>query len=103
MFCTDPQYTKVQWCFTIFSLMLYVSDIVTDTRLAFRYFQEGHFLWMGLTLLFILVGLLVTQAFSYAWSTEDLNDDVVIPEGQPDTSKCELTVLHLIGMGIFIR
>lgn len=100
---SDSQYTKVQWFFTIFSLTLYVSDIVTDTRLAFRYFQEGHFLWMGLTLLFILVGLLVTQAFSYAWSTDDLNDAVLIPEGQPDTSKCELAVLHLFGMGIFIR
>lgn len=100
---SDSQYTKLQWFFTIFSLTLYVSDIMTDTRLAFRYFQEGHFLWMGLTLLFILVGLLVTQAFSYAWSTDDLNDGVFITEGQPDTSKCELAVLHLFGMGIFIR
>lgn len=99
----DSQYTKTQWFFTVFSLTLYVSDIVTDTRLAFRYFQEGRFLWMGLTLLFILVGLLVTQAFSYAWSTDDLNKGVLIPERQPDTCKCELAVLHLFGMGIFLR
>lgn len=102
----ETRYTKLRWFFTIFGLSLYVLDIATDVRLVVKYFMEGEILWMGLTLSFILAGLLVTQTFSYAWYTDDLREGVLDAEEKqaaiPGGSKQEL-VLHLFGVGIFMR
>lgn len=101
----ETRYTKLRWFFTIFGLFLYVLDIVTDVRLVVKFFMEGEFLWMGLTLAFILAGVLVTQTFSLAWRSDDLNQGVLDAEEKaaiPAGSKREL-VLHLFGAGIFMR
>lgn len=101
----ETRYTKLRWFFTIVGLFLYVLDIVTDVQLAVKFFMEGEFLWMGLTLGFILAGVLVTQTFSLAWSRDDLNQGVLDAEEKaavPAGSKREL-VLHLFGAGIFMR
>lgn len=85
---------------------MYVVDIWTDIGLALKYFQEKHYVWTGLTLVFVLVGLLVTQIFSYAWYKDDMNDVLINSEGNPTLSgmsKDGLAVLHLFGMGIFTR
>ena len=97
----DNQYTKLRWLLTIAGLVLYVVDIWTDVTLALKYFQEKHFVWTALTLVFVLAGLLVTQIFSYTWYRDDMKD-----EGQPTVSGMStgrLTVLHVFGMGIFTR
>ncbi|XP_076617858.1 XK-related protein 9 [Chaetodon auriga] len=106
MLQSDIQYTKVRWLLTIAGLFLYVVDIWTDIGLALKYFQEKHFVWTGLTLVFVLAGLLVTQIFSYAWYKDDMNDVWINPEGRPTISgmsKGGLAVLHLFGFGIFTR
>ncbi|XP_075936807.1 XK-related protein 9 [Anarhichas minor] len=103
---SDNQYTKLRWLLTIAGLFLYVGDIWTDIRLAVKYFREGHFVWAGLTLVFVLGGLLVTQIFSYAWYRDDMKDVMMTPEGEPTVSglsRGSLVVLHLFGMGIFSR
>lgn len=103
---SDNQYTKLRWLLTIAGLFLYVGDIWTDIRLAVKYFLEGHFVWTGLTVVFVLGGLLVTQIFSYAWYRDDMKDVMVNPEGKPTIlglSRGSLVVLHLFGMGIFSR
>uniref|UniRef100_A0A673A515 XK-related protein n=1 Tax=Sphaeramia orbicularis TaxID=375764 RepID=A0A673A515_9TELE len=103
---SDIQYTKLRWILTIAGLVLYVADICTDIVLALKYFQEEHYVWSGLTLAFVLMGLLVTQIFSYSWYWDDLNDTFTNPEGKSTISgmsKDRLTVLHLFGMGIFTR
>ncbi|XP_042366608.1 XK-related protein 9 [Plectropomus leopardus] len=97
----ENQYTKLRWLLTVLGLLLYVVDIWTDVGLALRYFQGKQFVWTGLTLVFVLAGLLVTQIFSYAWYRDDMND-----EGKPTISgmsKGGLAVLHLFGMGVFTR
>lgn len=106
MLQSDIQYTKLRWLLTIAGLILYVVDICTDIGLAVKYFQEKHFVWTGLTLLFVLAGLLVTQIFSYAWYTDDMHDVLINPMGQmtiSGMSKSGLAVLHLFGMGVFTR
>lgn len=98
----ENQYTKLRWLLTIAGLIFYVVDIWTDVLLALKYFQEKHFVWTGLTLMFVLVGLLVTQIFSYAWYSGDMND----PEEKknvPRMSKGGFAALHVFGMGIFTR
>lgn len=103
---SDIQYTKLRWLLTIGGLFLYVVDIWTDIGLALKYFQEKHFVWTGLTLAFVLAGLLVTQIFSYAWYRDDMHDVLINPEGKTTLlgmSKGGLAVLHLFGMGIFTR
>lgn len=80
-------------------------DIITDVRLVVKFFLEGEFLWMGLTLSFILAGVVVTQMFSLAWRRDDLNQGVLDAEEKaaiPAGSTREL-VLHLFGAGIFMR
>ncbi|XP_045922536.1 XK-related protein 9 isoform X1 [Micropterus dolomieu] len=103
---SDIQYTKLRWLLTIAGLFLYVVDILTDIGLALKYFQEKHFVWTGLTLMFVLVGLLVTQIFSHAWYRDDMNDVLINPEGKTTIqgmSKGGLAALHLFGLGIFTR
>lgn len=103
---SDLRYSKLRWVLTVAGLLMYVVDMGTDVGLAVKYFNEKHFVWAGLTLVFLLVGLLVTQIFSSAWYRDDMNDILIKAEGktsQPDMSKCGLTVLHLLGLGIFIR
>ncbi|KAF3703552.1 XK-related protein 9 [Channa argus] len=102
---SDYQYTKLRWLLTVAGLLLYVVDIWTDIVLALKYFQEKQFVWTVLTLVFVLTGQLVTQAFSYAWYCDDMNDVLINPSGITISgmSKCKLTVIHLFGMGIFTR
>lgn len=103
---SDIQYTKLRWLLTIAGLVLYVVDIWTDIGLALKYFQQKQYVWTGLTLVFVLAGLLVTQIFSYAWYWDDMNDVLRNPEGKTTISgmsKGGLVVLHLFGMGNFTR
>ncbi|KAM7369950.1 hypothetical protein PAMP_011238 [Pampus punctatissimus] len=106
MFHADIQFTKLRWLLTIIGLFLYLVDIWTDVGLALKYFQEKNYIWAGLTLAFVVAGLLVTQIFSYTWYRDDMNNVLMNPEGNPTISgmsKHGLAVLHLFGMGIFTR
>lgn len=106
MLQSDNQYTKLRWLLTCAGLVFYVVDIWTDVGLALQYYKESHFIWTGLTVLFVLAGLLVTQIFSYAWYRDDMNDALVNPEGIPIVSGMSsggLAILHLFGLGIFTR
>ncbi|KAM9839343.1 XK-related protein 9 [Aulostomus maculatus] len=106
MLHTDTQYSKLRWLFTIGGLFFYVVDIWTDVGLALKYFQEEHYVWAGLTLVFVVAGLLVTQIFSYAWCRDDFNDPMINPEGNTTIlgkQRGELAALHLLGLGIFTR
>ncbi|TKS87781.1 XK-related protein 9 [Collichthys lucidus] len=98
----ENQYTKLRWLLTIAGLIFYVVDIWTDVLLALKYFQEKHFVWTGLTLMFVLAGLLVTQIFSYAWYSGDMNDPEE-KENVPRMSRGGFAALHVFGMGIFTR
>ncbi|XP_023272632.1 XK-related protein 9 [Seriola lalandi dorsalis] len=103
---SDIQYTKLRWLLTIAGLVLYVVDIWTDIGLALKYFQEKQYVWTGLTLMFVLAGLLVTQIFSYAWYRDDMNHVLRNPEGRASVagmSEGGLVALHLFGVGIFTR
>ncbi|XP_020501786.1 XK-related protein 9 [Labrus bergylta] len=106
MLQSDSQYTKLRWLLTIAGLFLYVVDIWTDIVLALKYFQEKHFVWSALTVVFVLTGLLVTNIFSYAWYRDDMRDVMLNPEGKTTIlglSKGGLAALHLCGVGIFTR
>lgn len=99
------EYTLKRWLLTFVGLVLHVGDIVTDTVLVVTYLQEMNFVWMGLTLAVMLIGLLVTQIFSFVWNRDDMNtahtvDTVILDKG---LSKIKQIVLHLCGMGIFFR
>lgn len=99
-------FTKLRWFLSIAGLFMYVADICTDSVLVFTYFKEKHFAFAALTLLFVVVGLLVTQIFSSAWYLEDLNCGLIKAEAKttsPGVSKCGIAALHLLGVGIFIR
>uniref|UniRef100_A0A8D3B0C3 XK-related protein n=1 Tax=Scophthalmus maximus TaxID=52904 RepID=A0A8D3B0C3_SCOMX len=88
-------YTKLRWSLTIAGLALYALDIWTDIALALKYFQEKQYAWTGLTLVFVLAGLLTTQLFSYAWYRDDARG--------PGISNCGHAALHLFGLGVFTR
>ncbi|XP_034049781.1 XK-related protein 9 [Thalassophryne amazonica] len=91
--------TKLQWFFTTAGLLLYMVDICTDVALALKYYNQENFIWMGLTLVFVLAGLILTQIFSYAWYREDIQDHQV----NPGMSKSALAIVHIFGMGIITR
>lgn len=100
------QFTKRRWLLGVVGLFMYVADICTDTALVFTYFKEKDFVCATLTLLFIMVGLLVTQIFSSAWYWDDMNCGLIRAEMKstlPSVSKWGLAALHLLGVGVFIR
>ncbi|KAG7525002.1 hypothetical protein JOB18_020435 [Solea senegalensis] len=100
------QYTKLRWLLTIAGLVLYVVDIGTDIKVAQIYFQEKQYVWAGLTLVFLLNGLLVTQLFSYAWYQDDMKDVIRNPKGTAaiaGVSNGGLVVLHVFGLGVCTR
>jgi len=106
MLPTESRYSKLRWFWTIASLLLYIVDIATDVSLALKYVQEGQLLWAGLTLGFVLAGLLATQIFSYAWYIDDMKNDALNPGGKVIKSglvSVGLMSLHVLGMGIFTR
>ncbi|XP_068160275.1 XK-related protein 9 [Antennarius striatus] len=106
MLQSELQYTKARWLLSLAGLVLYLIDIWTDIGLALKYFQEKHFVWTGLTLVFVLAGLLVTQIFSHAWYSDDLNDVRITPEGTQTISGMSrggLIVRHFFCMGVFTR
>lgn len=99
-------YSKQRWLLTICGLFLYSMDICTDTALAVRYFQETHYVWSGMTALFIIGGLIVNQIFSYVWFLDDYGDTKDENESKqaPDCRrKGNVLALHVFGMGIFFR
>lgn len=97
---SDAQFSKLRWLLTLGGLFLYVGDIGTDIGLALMYFRESQYTWTGLTVMFILIGMLVTQTFSYAWFWDDMKKGELIAAGG---SKRLFTALHVFGMGIFTR
>lgn len=100
------KFTKLQWLLGVVGLFMYLADICTDTALVFTYFKEKHFVRAALTLLFIVVGLLVTQIFSSAWYFDDMSCSLMRAETKtalPGVSKWGLAMLHLLSVGIFIR
>ncbi|XP_034428458.1 XK-related protein 9 isoform X2 [Hippoglossus hippoglossus] len=106
MLDSDSQYTRLRWLLTIVGLVLYVVDIGTDVGLALRHFGEKQYVWAGLTLLFVLAGLLVSQIFSFAWYRDDMKDGLTNPDGRGTVagmSTGELVVLHIFGMGVVSR
>ncbi|CAL8292772.1 unnamed protein product [Lota lota] len=106
MLSPEIRYSKLRWFWTIASLLLYILDIVTDVGLVLKYVWDQHFLWAVLTLVFVLVGLMATQVFSYAWYIDDMNNVFLNPGGKPIISRplcVRLVSLHVLGMGILTR
>ncbi|XP_056155711.1 XK-related protein 9 [Lampris incognitus] len=102
MLPSTSQYSRLQWLLTMAGLLLYVVDIGTDVGLALQYFRHSDFVWAGLTVAFVLAGLLGTQIFSYAWYREDITNCMTDREGNTPTLT-GFTALHLFGMGMFTR
>lgn len=100
MLQTENRLSRLQWAFTLFGLFLHVGDIFTDTMLALKYIKDAHYCWGVLTILFLLTGMLVTQIFSCAWFWDDINSE---EEQGKDSLKGRYAVMHVLGMGIFIR
>uniref|UniRef100_A0A4W5JIU5 XK-related protein n=1 Tax=Hucho hucho TaxID=62062 RepID=A0A4W5JIU5_9TELE len=106
MLQTDSEFTKVRWVCTIIGLGLYLVDIVTDVGLAVKYILNGHLVWAGLTLLFVVVGSAATQVFSYSWYRDDMRNPLVNPVGDrliSGMNRGGLIGLHVMQMGIFTR
>ncbi|XP_061569208.1 XK-related protein 9 [Cololabis saira] len=96
----DDQYSKNRLVLTFVGFFLYVGDIVTDTILAVNYFKEAQYVWGGMTLMFVLTGLLVTQIFSCAWFRDDMETE---GEQENCSSKAKSVAIHVFGIGIFFR
>ncbi|KAK6299487.1 hypothetical protein J4Q44_G00295200 [Coregonus suidteri] len=106
MLQTDSEFTKARWVCTLIGLGFYLVDIVTDVGLAVKYFLNGHLVWAGLTLLFVVIGSTATQVFSYSWYRDDTRNPLVNPGGDrliSGMNRGGLIGLHVVQMGIFTR
>ncbi|XP_017261952.1 XK-related protein 9 [Kryptolebias marmoratus] len=97
---SDTRFSKLRWLLAVGGLVLYVVDTGTDVALVVGYFLDKQYTWSGLTVMFILTGMLVTQIFSYAWFRDDMKNGEQITAGM---SKSKSAALHVFGMGIFTR
>ncbi|XP_053716081.1 XK-related protein 9 [Synchiropus splendidus] len=102
----SARYSKVQWLVTLIGIFFYCLDIGTDVALVVQYFQEENYLWMSLTALFVLTGMVVTQLFSYSWYLDDKEDALFYPKGKEALSGVTeggVIALHVFGLSIFTR
>ncbi|KAK3541260.1 hypothetical protein QTP86_019191 [Hemibagrus guttatus] len=91
-------FTKFRWICTFIGLVFSVVDITSDLLLSLQYFREQQYTWFALTLLFVLVGSLCMQIFSYCWFREDSNG----VEGT-ESLTTNIGLLHLLHLGFFTR
>ncbi|KAJ8010902.1 hypothetical protein DPEC_G00079980, partial [Dallia pectoralis] len=106
MIQTESKFSKLRWGLTIVGLGLYLVDILSDLIVAVNYFREGHLVWSGLTVLFVVVGSLTTQIFSYAWYRDDMSSTQGDPGEQQSISGMRtggLIQVHVTQMGMFTR
>ncbi|CAG7733948.1 unnamed protein product, partial [Allacma fusca] len=59
-----PQVTKFGFLFTIYSMVMYISDTGLDIFVASNFYGLGHYTYFGLTVVFVLGPAVVTTAFS---------------------------------------
>lgn len=78
--------------------IFYVGDIGSDLLLSVQYFRNGHVTWAALTLVFVLIGSVCIQIFSYAWFKDDEEK-----ENDKDLSTCHLIGIHVLQIGILTR
>ncbi|XP_016301542.1 XK-related protein 9 [Sinocyclocheilus anshuiensis] len=97
---TGKRFTWFRWLCTVFGLLFYLADIGSDFLLSVQYFKSGHVTWAALTLVFVLVGSLCIQIFSYAWFKDDKEN---YEEDDKGLSTCHLISIHVLQIGIFTR
>uniref|UniRef100_A0A673H009 XK-related protein n=1 Tax=Sinocyclocheilus rhinocerous TaxID=307959 RepID=A0A673H009_9TELE len=95
---TGKRFTWFRWLCTVFGLLFYLADIGSDFLLSVQYFKRGHVTWAALTLVFVLVGSLCIQIFSYAWFKDDKEN---YEEDDKGLSTCHLISIHVLQIGIF--
>lgn len=100
MTSTGRGFTTFRWLCTIFGLIFYLGDIGSDLLLSVQYFRSGHVTWAALTLVFVLVGSVCIQIFSYAWFKDDKENDEDVDKG---LSTSHLIGIHVLQIGIFTR
>uniref|UniRef100_A0A671QB84 XK-related protein n=1 Tax=Sinocyclocheilus anshuiensis TaxID=1608454 RepID=A0A671QB84_9TELE len=94
------KFTWFRWLCTVFGLLFYLGDTGSDFMLSVQYFRSGHLIWAILTLVFVLVGSVCIQAFSYAWFKDDKRN---YEEDDMGLSTCHLIGIHVLQIGIFTR
>ncbi|KAK2869957.1 hypothetical protein Q8A67_024349 [Cirrhinus molitorella] len=85
---------------TFLGLLFYLLDIGSDFLLSVQYFRSGHVTWAVLTLVFVLVGSVCIQIFSYEWFEDDKEIDEKDDKG---LSTCHLIGIHALQIGICTR
>ena len=48
--------------FTIFITLLYYADIISDSLLCFKYYQEGHYWWFRITMGIVLISTVLNTS-----------------------------------------
>lgn len=97
---TSRGFTTFRWLCTIFGLIFYLGDIGSDLLLSVQYFRSGQITWAALTLVFVLVGSVCIQIFSYAWFKDDKENEEVVDKG---LSTPDLIGIHVLQIGIITR
>ncbi|XP_043083082.1 XK-related protein 9 [Puntigrus tetrazona] len=95
---SEEKFSWLRWLCTIFGLLFYLGDTGSDFMLSVQYFRSGHISWAILTLVFVLVGSVCIQAFSYAWFKDDKNN------AEDDKGLSTYLIgIHVLQIGIFAR
>uniref|UniRef100_A0A8C1Z563 XK-related protein n=1 Tax=Cyprinus carpio TaxID=7962 RepID=A0A8C1Z563_CYPCA len=97
---SEEKFTWFRWLCTVFGVLFYLGDTGSDFMLSMQYFSRGHLTWAILTLVFVLVGSVCIQAFSYAWFKDDKDN---YEEDDKGLSTCHLIGIHVLQIGIFTR
>uniref|UniRef100_A0A8C2CQ70 XK-related protein n=1 Tax=Cyprinus carpio TaxID=7962 RepID=A0A8C2CQ70_CYPCA len=97
---SGEKFTWFRWLCTVFGVLFYLGDTGSDFMLSMQYFSRGHLTWAILTLVFVLVGSVCIQAFSFAWFKDDKDN---YEEDDKGLSTCHLIGIHVLQIGIFTR
>ena len=54
--------------FTIFITLLYYADIISDSWLCYKYYQDGHYWWFRITISIVLISTVLNTSVLFYYS-----------------------------------
>ena len=87
--------------FNIISMASYFCDVVFDVITAYTLYEQGDYIWLSLSVMFIASSLIISQLLSAKWFLQR-HSSCATDEGK-DVNKGSLITMHLMGMGVLWR
>ncbi|XP_077598893.1 XK-related protein 8-like [Stigmatopora nigra] len=96
------QFSKLDCFLTYVGLVFLLLDIVLDVLTVVAFYQEGEYVYLGVSVVLLVGSSLLGQIYSWLWYSYDENGEMVT-KVQKHLRPCQLKVVHILQLGVFLR